>query len=88
MIIILFLFSTLINSFISTNELFFFPPNLLSTPLGSRIVNECLCGAEPPAGLNNSLTDRGTPQTSPFSTSKFFLTRKVIWHESIIIISH
>lgn len=51
--IILYLFSVLENSFISTLEFLFslFSPSI---PVGRGGVSERLCGAQPPTGLNPS----------------------------------
>ena len=52
----IFLFSILVNSFISTHEFyFFFFIIFFPIPLGRRgEVREHLCGAQPPARLNHS----------------------------------
>ena len=44
-----------VNSFISTHKFCFFSPLILSPmPLERRKVCKQLCGAQPPAGLNDS----------------------------------
>ena len=70
----IFLFSILVNSFISTHNFYLLFPILSPIPFGRGGVSEQLCGTEPPARLNHSNIVLGFMQPLSFLSSLLFLT--------------